>query len=45
MKASKVSAIVVLLLSFFILPDSVQARYSGGAETAGNPYRKKWNLL
>ena len=41
MKASKISAIAVLLsfLSFFILTESVQAKYSGGSGTAGDPYR------
>jgi len=41
MKASKISAIAVLLsfLSFFILTESVQAKYSGGSGTAGDPYQ------
>jgi hypothetical protein len=38
MGAGKVSAIVVLLLSFSILPGSVQAKYSGGSGTPEDPY-------
>jgi len=41
MNAGKIPVITVLLslLSFFILPDCVQAKYSGGSGTAGDPYR------
>jgi hypothetical protein len=38
MNASKISAIMTLLLSFFILPDCVQA-YSGGSGDPNNPYQ------
>jgi hypothetical protein len=41
MKTGKVPAIVVLLLSFFVLSESALAipKYSGGAGTAGSPYK------
>ncbi|MFZ0033558.1 MAG: GLUG motif-containing protein, partial [Sedimentisphaerales bacterium] len=41
MNAGKITAITVLLslLSFFVLPDCVEAKYSGGSGTAGNPYK------
>jgi len=41
MNVSKICAIAVLLLSFFILTESVLASppYSGGSGTAGDPYR------
>ena len=39
MKAGKIPAIAVLLLSFFILPDCVQAKYSGGSGEPNNPYQ------
>jgi len=38
MGAGKISAIVVLLLSFSILPDSVRAKYSGGSGAPEDPY-------
>ncbi|MGA2173203.1 MAG: GLUG motif-containing protein, partial [Sedimentisphaerales bacterium] len=38
MGAAKIPAIVVLLLSFFILPRSVQAKYSGGTGGPDDPY-------
>ena len=38
MNTGKIPAIVALLLSFLILPNSVQA-YSGGSGTAGDPYK------
>jgi hypothetical protein len=41
MGAGKIPAIAVLLLSFFILPDCVQAKYSGGSGTTDDPYQKK----
>jgi len=39
MKAGKIPVIAVLLLSFFILPDYVQAKYSGGSGSADDPYK------
>jgi hypothetical protein len=39
MNASKISAIVVFLLSFSILPHSVLAKYSGGSGEPNNPYQ------
>jgi hypothetical protein len=39
MNARKISAIVVLLLAFSILPASVMAKYAGGLGTADKPYR------
>jgi hypothetical protein len=38
MGAGKIPAIVVLLLSFSILPGSVQAKYSGGSGAPDDPY-------
>ncbi|MFZ0034543.1 MAG: GLUG motif-containing protein [Sedimentisphaerales bacterium] len=37
--ASKIPAIVALLLSFFIFPNSVQAKYSGGSGDPNDPYQ------
>lgn len=39
MRAGKIAAILVLLLSFSILPNFVQAKYSGGSGTTSNPYK------
>jgi len=39
MNISKITSIVALLLSFAILPDSAQAKYSGGSGDVFNPYR------
>lgn len=39
MNAGKISAIVVFLLSFFILPPSIQAKYSGGLGEPNDPYQ------
>ena len=38
MGAGKISAIVIVLLSFSILPGSAQAKYSGGSGTPEDPY-------
>jgi hypothetical protein len=39
MGAGKIPSIVVLLLSFSILPHSAQAKYSGGSGDPNNPYQ------
>jgi len=39
MNTREISAILVLLLAFSILPASVMAKYAGGLGTADNPYR------
>ena len=39
MNTHKISAILVLLLAFSILPASALAKYAGGLGTAENPYR------
>jgi pimeloyl-ACP methyl ester carboxylesterase len=39
MSAGKISPIAVLILSFFILPDCAQAKYSGGSGEPNDPYQ------
>ena len=39
MRAGKIPAIVVLYCLFLILPDSVQAKYSGGSGEPNDPYQ------